>query len=294
MATDKKISELPVASAISSNDTSVLVKNGVDYQFAFNTLLQFISSELSVGATITFGTSIPSNSVGKNGDVFVNTNSGSFAQKITGIWAVVYTLPSGNTPDGTVLYGNNNPGSAIGKNNDTYVNTVSGIFYKKSADVWNQVFSMQTGPPGSAGTPGANGTSGTNGNTVLNGNHTPSNLTDGVNGDFYINTITYDIFGPKTDGIWGPATSLIPDGVQAPSLITYESGELLPITIDYSEFSQHGSYPDIMVKLATGKIITSQAEIDTGTVYPPISIVINANDDGSGNLASDIIIIIKD
>lgn len=44
--------------------------------------------------------------------------------------------------------------------------------------------------------------------SVLSG---PSNPTsgDGVNGDFYINTTTYYIFGPKTDSGWGTGTSLV-------------------------------------------------------------------------------------
>ena len=46
------------------------------------------------------------------------------------------------------------------------------------------------------------------GNVVLNGSGVPSAGT-GANGDFYINTINYDIYGPKTAGAWGSATSLV-------------------------------------------------------------------------------------
>lgn len=46
------------------------------------------------------------------------------------------------------------------------------------------------------------------GNTVLSGAGAPSNGT-GSNGDFYINSINYDIYGPKTSGSWGSATSLV-------------------------------------------------------------------------------------
>ena len=249
MASDKKISDLPVASTISANDNSILIKNGTDYQFAFETLLQFISSELAVGANITFGVTLPPNNTGKNGDVFINTNNGSFAQKLANIWAVVYTLPQGNnTTDGTVLFGNSNPGSSTGSNNDTYINTTTGIFFKKSAGVWSQVFSMQTGPAGPRGNSVLNGSTdptaaigqngdfyyntatqyifgpkttnawptgvrlkGANGNTVLHGSTDPSNLTDGVDGDFYINTTTYSLFGPKQAGIWPAPIALVYD-----------------------------------------------------------------------------------
>ena len=46
------------------------------------------------------------------------------------------------------------------------------------------------------------------GNTVLSGSGAPSNGT-GSNGDFYINAVNYDIYGPKTAGSWGSATPLV-------------------------------------------------------------------------------------
>lgn len=60
------------------------------------------------------------------------------------------------------------------------------------------------GPIGPAGTNGTNGTNGANGNTVLNGTGAPSsNL--GNNGDFYVDTSAWVIYGPKAAGAW-PAT----------------------------------------------------------------------------------------
>src|SRR6201992_1945882 len=219
MATDKKISELTIATSISPTDTSVLVSNDTDYQFAFSTLLQFISSGLSVSADISFGTTLPQNTTGKNGDVFINTSAGSFAQKIAGIWTVVYTLPSSEgSTDGTVLYGLGVPASSIGNNNDTYINTGTGIFYKKSAGAWVQVFSMQTGPAGPAGAKGTNGTNGADGKTVLNGTSDPSNLYTGTDGDFYLNSSTSTFFGPKTGGVWPAGISLVgADGATGPA-----------------------------------------------------------------------------
>ncbi|GAB2984031.1 hypothetical protein GCM10027049_21970 [Mucilaginibacter puniceus] len=211
---DKKITELPLASAVNASDVSVLVNNGTDYQFAFSSLLQLIGSSLTVGANISFGTTLPQNTAGKNGDVFINTSTATFAQKISGAWTVVYTLPvSGGTTDGTVLYGIGVPSPLTGNNNDTYINTGTGVFYKKSSGTWSQVFSMQTGPAGAPGSPGANGTNGTNGFSILSGTTNPSNIGTGVNGDFYINTTTYILFGPKSAGVWGSGVSLIGNGV---------------------------------------------------------------------------------
>lgn len=60
------------------------------------------------------------------------------------------------------------------------------------------------------GTPGADGV---DGKTILNGTAVPT--TEGVDGDFYIKTDTNEIYGPKTGGAWGAATSLV--GPQGPA-----------------------------------------------------------------------------
>lgn len=223
---DKKITELPITTSISASDISVLVDNGTDYQFAFSTLLGFIGSNLNLGANISFGGTLPQNTSGKNGDVFINTSADNFAQKISGVWTVVYTLPSSSgSTDGTVLYGLGIPGSVTGNNNDTYINTGTGIFYKKSAGAWSQVFSMQTGPAGPQGTPGTDGTNGTNGKSVLNGTTDPSNLSTGSDGDFYINTSTFMFFGPKAGGVWPAGISLAgADGEAGPTGATGPAG----------------------------------------------------------------------
>jgi hypothetical protein len=58
--------------------------------------------------------------------------------------------------------------------------------------------------PGPAGPPGADGI---DGKTLRNGTVDPT--TEGVDGDFYINTTSNEIFGPKTGGVWGTGTSLV-------------------------------------------------------------------------------------
>ena len=66
-----------------------------------------------------------------------------------------------------------------------------------------------TGATGSAGTPGTPGTNGTNGATILSGAVNPAAGT-GNNGDFYLNTTTSTLFGPKAGGAWpGSGTSLV-------------------------------------------------------------------------------------
>ena len=73
----------------------------------------------------------------------------------------------------------------------------------------------EQGPPGvqgPAGTNGKDGANGANGRTVLSGSGAPD-PGEGADGDFYIDTSTYDIYGPKLAGSWSTATSLIgPEG----------------------------------------------------------------------------------
>jgi len=226
---DKKISELPVASSISPSDVSVLVGTDTDYQFSFTTMLSFVSENLSVGSQNSFGTTIPQNNTGNNGDVFLKTDTATFYQKVNGTWTLVYTVPTGSISDGTLLYGIGTPGNIIGVDNDSYIDTNSGIFYLKTSGNWAQVFSMATGPQGPQGIAGTNGTNGLNGNTILNGTTNPSN-TVGINGDFYLNLSNFNFFGPKTAGAWPAGTSIIGnDGVS--SNIEVPFGQGTPVTM---------------------------------------------------------------
>lgn len=244
MATDKKINELPVITSVNAPDVSILVHNGTDYQYNFAALLDFINSGINTGATFSFGNTLPQNNIGKNGDVFIKTTTGQFAQKISGTWLIVYSLPeTGDPADGTVLYGLGIPGTTNGKNGDTYINVGSGIFYKKAAGIWNQVFSMQTGPQGAKGDKGDQGNAGVNGKTILNGTVNPSNLATGSNGDFYINTNTYRLFGPKTNGVWGVGISII----QRSSDERYQANTSTPTLSDWqnADAAFYGNFPRV-------------------------------------------------
>lgn len=258
MATDKKISELPIISSVAASDVSVLVHSGTDYQYSFTTLLEFIQAGVNPGTNISFGTTLPQNITGKNGDVFINTSAGSFAQKQSGIWSVKYILPTSSGDfDGTVLYGSGVPGSSIGSNADTYINIDTGIFYHKAASVWAQVFSMQTGPQGPKGDRGDTGITGANGKTILNGTSNPSNSSTGTNGDFYLNTNTYQLFGPKTDGVWGLGTSII--GLTGDQGETGPQGDDGPTGESGAGVATGGAVGQVLSKL-------SSADFDTGWV----------------------------
>lgn len=90
---------------------------------------------------------------------------------------------------------------------------------------WNQKgLTGPAGPTGAAGAPGSTGTAGRDGvdgksgtegksgNTILSGTSDPT-AAIGSTGDFYLNTATNKLFGPKTT-TWGTGTSLVgPSGV---------------------------------------------------------------------------------
>jgi hypothetical protein len=126
----------------------------------------------------------------------------------------------------TVLSGSGVPVAGLGVDGDFYIDTLASDLYgPKSAGVWGVPTSLigpqgdtgetgPTGPTGPTGATGATGPAGVDGTAVLNGAGVPS-AGLGVDGDFYIDTTNDDIYGPKTSGAWGTATSLIgPTGPQ--------------------------------------------------------------------------------
>lgn len=64
------------------------------------------------------------------------------------------------------------------------------------------------GDPGPAGPAGADGVDGADGRTLRSGTSAPTGSV-GEDGDFYINTTTWQIYGPKTGGAWGSGVSLV-------------------------------------------------------------------------------------
>ena len=79
------------------------------------------------------------------------------------------------------------------------------------------------GPAGAAGAAGPAGPAGPTGSGVLNGTTDPGS-TDGNEGDFWINTATWQIFGPKSDGGWPAGVNLTGPGDSGPSAATFTCG----------------------------------------------------------------------
>jgi hypothetical protein len=178
------------------------------------------------GNTILNGTSDPTTE-GVNGDFYLNTNTNTiFGPKSGGTWQSGTSLvgPTGASgsdgadgadgSDGnTILNGTIDP-TTEGVDGDFYYRTDTQEMFGPKATTW-------PAGVGISGTDGTNGTDGTDGNTVLNGTVDPT--TEGVDGDFYINTTSDTIFGPKSTtwpsgvSLVGPTGSDGADGVGMPA-----------------------------------------------------------------------------
>jgi hypothetical protein len=143
--------------------------------------------------------------------------------------------PQGNR----IIYGTVNPASTVGIDGDSYINTTTHfLFGPKASGAWPAGTSLigppgatgatgpvgATGPAGPTGATGPVGPAGADGNTVLYGAGDPA-AGYGVNGNFYINTTTNFIFGPKL-GSWPAGVSLV--GPQGPVGATGASGATGP------------------------------------------------------------------
>ena len=125
-----------------------------------------------------------------------------------------------------LLHGNGAPSAGVGEIDDFYIDLADYKLYgPKSLVGWNDGISIVQGPKGdtgatgatgpagatgatgSAGVQGAQGIQGIAGNTILNGVGVPSSG-NGVAGDFYLDTFSYYLYGPKTT-IWGTPVALI-------------------------------------------------------------------------------------
>lgn len=173
------------------------------------------------GNTILNGTGAPSDSIGVNGDFYLDTAASVlYGPKASGTWTGVSTLPlvgpKGDTgaagADGkTVLNGLGVPAASLGNDGDFYIDTQNNLIYgPKTSGAWGSGTSL-VGPQGQQGIPGQQGSqgpAGTDGKTILSGTVAPDNSL-GSDGDFYIDTTTSTIYGPKASGTWPAGVSLV-------------------------------------------------------------------------------------
>ena len=140
-------------------------------------------------------------------------------------WEDVGVIQGPAGSDGrTILSGSVDPTSE-GEDGDFYINTSSWEIFGPKATTWP------------AGVPivGADGQDGADGRTILSGTVDPTN--EGEDGDFYINTATTTLFGPK-NVMWPTGVSLVgpagADGAGIPAISDGDSGKVLAVKSDES------------------------------------------------------------
>lgn len=141
----------------------------------------------AAGSTWLTGTAAPNSGQGANGDFYYRNPTGDVYGKTAGAWSLLANLVG---PPGAA--GSTGATGQAGADGATGATGPAG----------------STGATGATGSTGAAGAAGTDGKTVRNGSGVPSSGL-GVDGDFYIDTAVYSIYGPKAAGAWGSATSLV-------------------------------------------------------------------------------------
>jgi hypothetical protein len=99
----------------------------------------------------------------------------------------------------------------------------------------SQGFPGFNGMDGANGAPGTAGTNGTNGKTILSAalpvGETPNDVF-GANGDFYLDTATYILYGPKASGVWPLPGAQLSNPWEMPRLTTLQRNAL---TLAYTD-----------------------------------------------------------
>ncbi|MBZ4189859.1 OmpA family protein [Niabella beijingensis] len=144
------------------------------------------------------GSGAPGPGRGAPGDFYLDTeNQDLYGPKGEKDWGEPVSLIGATGPKGTpgsvIINGTGVPGASDGRDGDYYLDKEQALLYgPKTAGGWGEPVSLK-GPAGS---------NGTNGNTILSGPSAPLS-TQGVIGDFYLNTTTLEFYGPKTAAGWG-------------------------------------------------------------------------------------------
>ncbi|WP_298298943.1 hypothetical protein, partial [Hydrotalea sp.] len=159
------------------------------------------------GASALSGNGTPANSLGNNGDTYINITTGNIYQKSGGVW-VNSGLSFKGITGATGTNGATGQTGATGNTGQTGTTGQTGAAGATgSSGATGQ--SGATGPQGATGAQGlqgiqgitgVTGPTGNNGASILSGNGTPANSL-GNNGDIYIDISTGNIY-QKSGGVW--------------------------------------------------------------------------------------------
>ncbi len=142
------------------------------------------------------GAGAPDNSLGVNGDYYLNTSNSDVYLRTAGTYSIVVNIKGTtgaagangtNGTNGSVWRsGTGLPSNVLGVDGDYYLNTTTSDVYLRSAGAYSVVVNIK-------GATGAAGANGTNGSVWRSGAGVPSNGL-GVDGDYYLKTTTGDVY----------------------------------------------------------------------------------------------------
>jgi integrin beta 8 len=170
----------------------------------------------AAGNTILSGNGTPLDELGRDGDFYLDrTSSILYGPKANGAWpssgaGLIGPAGADGAPgeDGkTILSGAGAPQNTDGTDGDFYLDTQDHVLYGPKASTWPAGVSL-VGTDGADGADGVDGAPGADGKTLLSGSGAPSGGT-GINGDFYLDTTSHVIYGPKVSGSWPAGVALV-------------------------------------------------------------------------------------
>jgi len=219
----------------------------------------------AAGSTLLSGSGDPTSSVGNDGDYYINTSTSTlFGPKADGQWPPGVPLAGNSgTPSGggSILSGAGAPDNSIGNNGDFYLDTNTWTLYGPKTDgTWPAGVSLVGQSGGSGGTGGSTGGGGTgsSGGHILSGNGLPTNDI-GVDGDFYLDTSTSTLYGPKTNGTW-PTT-----GVTMTTGTVYNGNFDVPGTLSRGKYVMTGAGGAVALPSDFGVVIPYDCSLVTLT-----------------------------
>ena len=150
------------------------------------------------GATWLTGSGTPDNTLGKDGDLYLDTSTSDVYQKEDGTWTLITNIKGETGADGdtgdtgeagtdgaTWLTGSGTPSADLGKVGDLYLDIDTTDVYQKGETGWTKILTLA---PGQSEDPST-------GTTWLSGAGDPAtNVTSPSEGDFYIDTTDYTVF----------------------------------------------------------------------------------------------------
>jgi len=179
------------------------------------------------GSIMYSGTGIPTSGTGNLGDYYLDRATGNlYGPKLANGWGTPITLMGVNGTNGTngingtngangtngvngtngstTLNGSGAPGPGLGLNGDYYLDKTNYLLYgPKIAGSWGIPILLR----GADGTQGPTGAAGKDGSIIYSGAGVPV-ATMGLNGDYYLDKNTGNLYGPKTGVGWGAALAL--------------------------------------------------------------------------------------